>query len=65
MFVQASREELVPPVDRGLHGLVHQDELIYVIYAAGGPALRPALRISFDDTSLCNYRAIFKILLEY
>ena len=25
----------------------------------------PALRISFDDISLCNYRVIFKISLEY
>ena len=26
---------------------------------------RTALRISFDDISLCNYRVIFKISLKY
>ena len=30
-----------------------------------GQVLDTALRISFDDISLCNYRVIFKILLEY
>ena len=31
----------------------------------GDQWLNPALRISFDDISLCNYRVIFKISLKY
>ena len=32
------------------------------LIGSGAHCMGPALRISFDDISLCNYRIIFKIL---
>ena len=54
----AEQEEEVKNAKKEVDVLQHQ---IKALPEASGSALR----ISFDDISLCNYRTIFKILLKY